>query len=869
VYRIKAEKALAKADEEGYKKYTAAADEIARNKTLPGLPTVQEPTQQPTAKWQGLHPEWRKPLSKVSESYQNMPWWQKVFPQTVVAKEAWKGIGKVIDIQDKPAQLRQQYEYLHQKEIARNLQLQKGATEEQITTTKVPLKYGKLGEISYEPATLSAVEEEFLIQYRIEPKNALGLVMKPGQALKDLYNKTTQMPQQIYGGAMSPLGVATTLTAGLGGTATGGRIALTGKEAKILKAGAEVLEEGYKLPTATQAALVGIKAARAALLPGEVIDIAFSLPFKGIAKGIAKIQYTRLMNKWGTISADLSNELVPIFNKVAAKTPLTEVEIAKVTTWDKQLGKALSKLEKAKVKLPVGDIVEPIQKAIDKNRVQLAGLVRRPALNADEQLLKSLLEAHGNWLNARVNEAIATRAWKPTLGAEEVTRVAAEAGKPKLLTTPEINAATQTMDNVVEAVESGKPITNIDDLIVQGTPDDVIKDIEGIISKEGITGEVAAKGETVVSEVAITKGVRPLGITTHTAKTKLNEFEKIGGKWYKLEYQGISPEPIYTLEADIKKNLYLNKIGRPIEVPKPVKSTATVVEGTAKEPWQMTNYEFRTSKMEGLTEAQKLKWTQPEKVSGVKINVQNQWDDEHKVIVQQALSEGKSVPPEVLKDYPELDVKAIDKQLTTSEIAKGIVPTEPVPGGEATVEPPLKITEPMPEGKPSKIAKSIEAKAVEAKLTTGFSDLAEYTPIIIAEQAQKATNLINSDLTQARRIIRGEEELSGGLRGTSLITAMEEYILKHPDADLAYELANSPIVSGTSAAAQELRLAAERTPDSVTAKLQEIRRVREAKIPALKLKKTIATKNLKASVEKINLSKEELSWNRFLDKITC
>jgi hypothetical protein len=171
---------------------------------------------------------------------------------------------------------------------------------------------------------------------------------------------------------------------------------------------------------------------------------------------------------------------------------------------------------------------------------------------------------------------------------------------------------------------------------------------------------------------------------------------------------------------------------------------------------------------------------------------------------------------------------------------------------------------------PSKIAKSIEIKAIEDNLTKGFSEIAGYNPITIKEQAQRATDLINSDIEKAIKIIRGEEPLPEGLKGTALIIGMEEYVKNSKNADIAYELANSPLVSATSAAAQEMRLAAERTPDSAILKLQELKKAREEAAAKMTSKtKKSAAKELKAETEKINLPKEELSWNRFLEKITC
>lgn len=172
----------------------------------------------------------------------------------------------------------------------------------------------------------------------------------------------------------------------------------------------------------------------------------------------------------------------------------------------------------------------------------------------------------------------------------------------------------------------------------------------------------------------------------------------------------------------------------------------------------------------------------------------------------------------------------------------------------------------------SKIGQSIEAKAVEDGLTKGFAGTAGYDKITIADQAERTANLINSDLDKARAVIRGDEPLPSGMKGTALITAMEDYIKKNPDADLAYELANSPLVTGTSEAAQEMRLAAERTPDSAAAKLQEIKAAQE-KAAGGRAKITQNVTAAKAAAREANsgifLPKQALRWDKFLDEIKC
>jgi hypothetical protein len=180
----------------------------------------------------------------------------------------------------------------------------------------------------------------------------------------------------------------------------------------------------------------------------------------------------------------------------------------------------------------------------------------------------------------------------------------------------------------------------------------------------------------------------------------------------------------------------------------------------------------------------------------------------------------------------------------------------------------------------SKIAKSIEKKAVEKDLTYKFSELAEFDRITVKDQAYRATTLINGEINRARAMIRGEESMLKDLNGVSLVTAMETYIKKNIKntelaLDLSYELANSPLIAETSKAGQTLRLAAERTKDSATARLQNLKKAREARAQkrqttTIEKKRSKLKSSAKESVKKINLTeKEGLSWGKFIDNITC
>lgn len=177
-----------------------------------------------------------------------------------------------------------------------------------------------------------------------------------------------------------------------------------------------------------------------------------------------------------------------------------------------------------------------------------------------------------------------------------------------------------------------------------------------------------------------------------------------------------------------------------------------------------------------------------------------------------------------------------------------------------------------PEGQGvSKIGISIERKAIEQGLTKKYENLAEYDKITIADQGERAAKAMQ-DIETARKIIRGEEPLPSGLRGTALITAAEEYVRKTGDGEVFYELANSPLVSKTSYSAQELRLAAERTPDSIELMARQLRQIREESVKRATGKtvnevKQTEIRKIKAEIQKNN--PDVMQWNKFLDSIQC
>ena len=84
----------------------------------------------------------------------------------------------------------------------------------------------------------------------------------------------------------------------------------------------------------------------------------------------------------------------------------------------------------------------------------------------------------------------------------------------------------------------------------------------------------------------------------------------------------------------------------------------------AKEPWEMTQKEYVADLSEtfepvvfGTQVGSKVRWrgTGEKAIAKQKADILRGAPEAHRYKVRQALEEGKSVPPEVLKDYPELE----------------------------------------------------------------------------------------------------------------------------------------------------------------------------------------------------------------------
>lgn len=173
----------------------------------------------------------------------------------------------------------------------------------------------------------------------------------------------------------------------------------------------------------------------------------------------------------------------------------------------------------------------------------------------------------------------------------------------------------------------------------------------------------------------------------------------------------------------------------------------------------------------------------------------------------------------------------------------------------------------------SKVAKSIRAKALEQKLIASAGEIAGYDKIQIKEQSEMATNLINNNFGYARDILNGRALIPEKLNPVFLIKGMEELAITTRDGGLMAEVMKSPLITETSIAAQTLRAAREREPDSATAKMKEIQAARkeaaEKKAHGRNEKEVKAKmkKDAKAKAKKYKPTKR--TWDALIDELTC
>lgn len=238
-------------------------------------------------------------------------------------------------------------------------------------------------------------------------------------------------------------------------------------------------------------------------------------------------------------------------------------------------------------------------------------------------------------------------------------------------------------------------------------------------------------------------------------------------------------------------------------------------------------------------------------------------------IVYHTSENGKLEPGSSVSTNPEQAWMYADKNTQVKIVKTSDLKSTGLSGkdsfGERLYEPSVK----QVEQKASKVGSSVEAKAVEKGLTQGFEGTAGYDPITIKDQALRASDLMQRDMSLAEKMVRGEVPMTPGLRPEMLIKAMEDHAQATGNVGMMRDIAKSPLVAETSVHAQAMRLLAERNPDSVVAKLREIKIAREKVLEKKGGKKLIKSTITDIKSEIVKASSKRVTWEEFIDEIKC
>jgi hypothetical protein len=137
----------------------------------------------------------------------------------------------------------------------------------------------------------------------------------------------------------------------------------------------------------------------------------------------------------------------------------------------------------------------------------------------------------------------------------------------------------------------------------------------------------------------------------------------------------------------------------------------------------------------------------------------------------------------------------------------------------------------------------------------------------MADQAAKATRLLQENPELARRVALGETPAPEGLHPEAAFVAVENKAIAEGDVATIRDLASSKLTEQATTMGQRIRTLRERSPDSP---VDAIQAVEEARGGGKDVGKAVndAVAELKAHIEK-GATIDESAWTKFIDSIRC
>jgi len=184
----------------------------------------------------------------------------------------------------------------------------------------------------------------------------------------------------------------------------------------------------------------------------------------------------------------------------------------------------------------------------------------------------------------------------------------------------------------------------------------------------------------------------------------------------------------------------------------------------------------------------------------------------------------------------------------------------------------LEVIEGTGEIKTRGLARGVEQKAIEKKLTESFGDLPEYKTVSMKDQAKKASDLLTENPSKAKRVAMGEELPPEGILPESVFVAVEDSAIAAGDAVTLRALATqSNLTSEATVMGQRIRTLAERNPESPVTAIADIAKARQKSVKGM-VKDTgkeieTVSKQIGESIKKTLPKRGD--WVKFIESIRC
>jgi len=169
--------------------------------------------------------------------------------------------------------------------------------------------------------------------------------------------------------------------------------------------------------------------------------------------------------------------------------------------------------------------------------------------------------------------------------------------------------------------------------------------------------------------------------------------------------------------------------------------------------------------------------------------------------------------------------------------------------------------------KKSKLGLRVKEEAVKEGLVKQMRGLPEYETMNMKEQAQLASNLINSDFEKAKRVAMGQEILEGKLLPESIFIAMKNWAKQNKDVALIRQLAKSHTVEQTTFMGQRIRALGETDPNDPVKIIREIGEARAKKAKITKRELSEEERKIQAEIKRVRKTEQDLE--DFINSIVC